>query len=184
MANEQKMIPFTELATADLFVDAVYESAGSKIADDPLPRLLQVSNMGGFRYRGALADLELVVLTSTLSDPDWPDELDRETGVFTYYGDNKKPGRALHATPRNGNELLRRIFAAAHFRPHRLCSSARRPASVILTRATSIICPPAPMRSACAVASPARGRDGEGDAGHGRGLCVRDVGSPPILPRT
>jgi hypothetical protein len=86
MANEQKMIPFTELATADLFVDAVYESAGSKIADDPLPRLLQVSNMGGFRYRGALADLELVVLTSTLSDPDWPDELDRETGVFTYYG--------------------------------------------------------------------------------------------------
>ena len=36
------------------------------------------------------------------------------TGAFTYYGDNKQPGRALHATPRNGNELLRRIFAAAH----------------------------------------------------------------------
>jgi hypothetical protein len=61
MANEQKMIPFTELATADLFVDAVYESAGSKIADDPLPRLLQVSNMGGFRYRGALVCIENLI---------------------------------------------------------------------------------------------------------------------------
>lgn len=70
--------------------------------------------MGGFRYRGNLAALELVLLTSTLSDPDRPDALDRETGVFTYYGDNKKPGRGLHETPRNGNELLRRVFAAAH----------------------------------------------------------------------
>jgi hypothetical protein len=52
----------------------------------------------------------MVVLTSSLSDPDWPDSVDRETGVFTYYGDNKKPGRALHETPRNGNELLRRVF--------------------------------------------------------------------------
>ena len=78
------------------------------------PRLLNVSAMGGFRYRGTLAALEMVVLTSTFSDPDWPDELDRETGVFTYYGDNKNPGRGLHATPRNGNELLRRIFAVVH----------------------------------------------------------------------
>jgi hypothetical protein len=114
MATEQRMVPFTELATADLYVDAVYQSGGSRTGDDPLPRLLQVGNMGGFRYRGTLAALEMVVLTSTLSDPDWPDEVDRETGVFTYYGDNKNPGRALHATPRNGNELLRRIFAAAH----------------------------------------------------------------------
>jgi hypothetical protein len=40
--------------------------------------------------------------------------MDRETGVFTYYGDNKKPGLGIHETPRNGNELLRRIFADAH----------------------------------------------------------------------
>jgi hypothetical protein len=70
--------------------------------------------MGGFRYRGNLASLELVVLISTLNDPDWPDSLDKETGVFTYYGDNKRPGRALHETPRNGNELLRRVFEHAH----------------------------------------------------------------------
>jgi hypothetical protein len=113
MRADQKAIPFSELDAADLYVDAIYQGGRvGNAGDDPFPRLLKVSNMGGFRYRGTLAALEMVVLTSTLSDPDWPDELDREAGVFTYYGDNKNPGRALHATPRNGNELLRRLFAA------------------------------------------------------------------------
>jgi Restriction endonuclease AspBHI N-terminal/Restriction endonuclease len=112
---EGRTVLFEELGTAGLHVDAVYQGGrAGNAGDDPFPRLLKVSNMGGFRYRGTLASLELVVLTSTLANPDWPDELDRETGVFTYYGDNKNPGRDLHATPRNGNELLRRIFAAAH----------------------------------------------------------------------
>jgi Restriction endonuclease AspBHI N-terminal/Restriction endonuclease len=115
MGSEIGTVPFAELAAADLHVDAVYQGGRvGNAGDDPFPRLLKVSNMGGFRYRGTLAALEMVVLTSTLNDPDWPDELDRETGAFTYYGDNKSPGRALHATPRNGNELLRRIFASAH----------------------------------------------------------------------
>lgn len=108
-------IAYAELGSADLCVDAVYQGGRrGNAGDDPFPRLLNVSNMGGFRYRGQLATLELVVLTSTLTDPDWPDAMDRETGVFTYYGDNKSPGRSLHDTPRNGNELLRRIFDAAH----------------------------------------------------------------------
>lgn len=51
-----------------------------------------------------------MLLTSSQVDPDWPDTLDRETGVFTYYGDNKKPGRELHDTPGRGNLLLRRLF--------------------------------------------------------------------------
>ena len=55
----------------------------------------------------------MLVLTSSMDDPDWPDSLDRETGIFTYYGDNKKPGRELHDTGRYGNLMLQRIFAAA-----------------------------------------------------------------------
>ena len=55
----------------------------------------------------------MLVLTSSMNDPDWPDALDRETGVFTYYGDNKKPGRELHDTGRDGNLILQKIFAAA-----------------------------------------------------------------------
>ncbi len=81
--------------------------------DDPLPHLLEVSNAGGFRYRGQIDSLEMVVLTSSGSEPDWPDMLDRETGVYTYFGDNRRPGRDLHDTPRKGNELLKRVFELA-----------------------------------------------------------------------
>lgn len=108
-------VPFGKIHAADLQIDAIYQGGRTGNAgDDPLPHLLNVSNSGGFRYRGNLDALELVVLTSTLKDPDWPDLLDPETGVYTYYGDNKRPGRGLHETPRKGNELLRRIFDLAH----------------------------------------------------------------------
>lgn len=92
-------------------MDAIYQGdRKGGAADDPLPRLLDVSNQGGFRYRGSLDQLDLVVLKTSLDDPDWPDALDRESGTFIYYGDNKKPGHGLHETPRFGNELLRRFF--------------------------------------------------------------------------
>ena len=113
-----RTIEFSDLAAADLIVDAVYRGGRKGHAgDDPLSHLLRVSNQGGFRYRGNLDALELLVLTSTLNDPDWPDTLDRETGIFSYFGDNKHAGRALHDTPRNGNDVLRRIFGLSHFGP-------------------------------------------------------------------
>jgi hypothetical protein len=59
----------------------------------------------------------MVVLTTTMNDPDWPDALDPETGTFTYFGDNKEPGCGLHDTNRFGNELLRRVFDLAHGSP-------------------------------------------------------------------
>ena len=115
MTDSQCTVPASDLKTADLLVDATYQGgrAGNS-GDDPLNALLKVSLMGGFRYRGSLSALEVVVLTSTMNDPDWPDTIDRETGVFTYYGDNKRPGRALHDTPRHGNEILRNLFDMAH----------------------------------------------------------------------
>ena len=106
--------PFSSLSHADLVVDATYEGGRSGNAgDEPLPQLLGLSNQGGFRYLGSLAALKLVALTSSMNDPDWPDTLDTETGTLTYYGDNKHPGRGLHATPRHGNEILRKIFGSA-----------------------------------------------------------------------
>jgi hypothetical protein len=54
------------------------------------------------------------VLYTSGSDPDWPDALDVETGLFTYFGDNKSPGRELHATQRGGNTLLRFCFDQIH----------------------------------------------------------------------
>src|SRR5690348_5721088 len=116
--NDARIISFSSLPTADLYVDATYEGGRKGNAgDDPLNALLKVSNQGGFRYRGNLGNLELVVLTSTLSEPDWPDALDRETGIFTYYGDNRHPGTGLHETRRHGNEILKWLFDLAHSGP-------------------------------------------------------------------
>lgn len=113
-----KQFKWGELEKADLVVDAIYKGGRSANAgDDPLPRLIGVSNQGGFRYLGSLDRPRLIVLTSSFNDPDWPDNIDRETGIITYYGDNKRPGRALHETPRNGNRLLRNMFNAVHANP-------------------------------------------------------------------
>jgi hypothetical protein len=107
----------SNLGLSDLVVDAIY-AGGRKgnASDDPLPQLLGVSNRGGFRYLGRKDSLKLVVLTTSLIDPSWPDELDPINGVFTYYGDNKLPGRELHSTPRFGNQILRDLFAMLHGR--------------------------------------------------------------------
>ena len=110
-----EITPFANAGSTDLRVDAIYRGdRNGNSSDDPLPLLLKVSNSGGFRYRGQIDSIELVALTTSKKDPDWPDMLDRETGIYTYYGDNKEPGRSLHETPRKGNELLRRIFELAH----------------------------------------------------------------------
>jgi hypothetical protein len=79
-------VPFTQLADSDLVVEAVYEggTAGT-VADDPLGKLLPCGYQGGFRIAGSRRDkaLKLVVLYTSSADPDWPDALDRETGLFT-----------------------------------------------------------------------------------------------------
>lgn len=115
MLSHSKKVAFSDLQGADLLVDALYESGRkSDGGADPLPRLLGVSSRGGFRYRGSMSGrLSLVALTSSLEDPDWPDQLDREAGQFVYFGDNKMPGEALHSTKRKGNLLLQRVFEHA-----------------------------------------------------------------------
>jgi len=104
-----------ELSAADLIVDARYRGRrNGNAGDDPLPQLVGVSNQGGFRILGTVEAPRLLVLTSSLDDPDWPDSLDAESGVFTYFGDNKRPGQELHDTRRWGNRLLRDAFSAVH----------------------------------------------------------------------
>jgi len=107
-----------KLEDRDLIVDQIYRgSRHGNASDDPLPDLLGVSRGGGFRYigdRSSLSSLNLVVLKTAFNDPDWPDQLDHETGLFTYYGDNKKPGRGLHDTPRGGNLILSHLFSGRH----------------------------------------------------------------------
>ena len=111
-------VPFEELQSADLVLDRIYRggTAGS-VADDPLNRLIPVGNAGGFRYKGSSEAPLLIALYTTGAEDDWPDSLDPLTSTFTYYGDNRKPGRDLLDTPRHGNEILRRTFARTHGDP-------------------------------------------------------------------
>ena len=106
---------------ADLIVGTTYSGETPDIGDEPINRLLACGNMGGFRARGSVQkdDVSLVVLVTTFADSDWPDEFDRDTRRFTYFGDNKKPGRDLHDTSKRGNQLLRWAFSSIHVRDHR-----------------------------------------------------------------
>jgi len=107
-----------ELTQTDLMVDKIFGgSRKGNASDDPLSKLLGVDNSAGFRHLGSrpgISTLKLLVLTSNFKNPDWPDYLDHETGLFTYYGDNQKPGRELHETPRDGNSILKNLFQARH----------------------------------------------------------------------
>ncbi|WP_105101275.1 restriction endonuclease [Microbulbifer pacificus] len=105
------------LSKTDLIVDRVYGgSREGNASDDPLPKLLGVDSGAGFRHLGKRPEIEtlkLLALKSNFNDPDWPDHLDTESGLFTYFGDNKSV-REIHDTPRKGNLILRNLFDARH----------------------------------------------------------------------
>ena len=113
-----RMYSFQELRKADLFIDAIYEGGTLKNAgDDPISKLLGCGNQGGFRYRGSInqpGSIQLCALYSEMSDPDWPDSLDPEFGIFVYFGDNKRPGHEMHDTKKKGNEILRNSYDHLH----------------------------------------------------------------------
>jgi len=73
-----------------------------------------VKNSGGFRFIGSVSAPKYVVLFSTGDDLYWRDELDRETGTYLYYGDNKKPGTELEDTNLGGNKVLSLSFQRAN----------------------------------------------------------------------
>lgn len=106
------------LSEVDLLIDQVYGgSRNGNHSDEFLPKLLNVDNGAGFRYLGSPrtqpSTLKILVLNTNFSDPDWPDSLDKENGLFIYYGDKRGAGE-LHDTPRQGNETLRNIFEYLH----------------------------------------------------------------------
>ena len=113
-----RVIPFSQARTADLFIDALYESdrtqAKGSIGSEPLSKLMGVGNLGGFRPKAGKEGIMAVVLTSTRAEPEWPDSLDVYTGTYTYFGDNRSPGVEMHQTKQRGNQILRDAFALAH----------------------------------------------------------------------
>lgn len=107
------------LSEAPLKVDAVYKGGNYKnVRDDPLCVLLEgVGNQGGFRPARKLSnkqEFSYVVIYTSGQELEWPDYLDPETGVFRYYGDNRRPGSEMHDTRHGGNELLKDVFDKLH----------------------------------------------------------------------
>lgn len=106
-----KTIPFNQLLDTDLTVDCICEggSAGT-FGDEPITKIFPVGTQGGFRFSGTAKKPKVLVLFTDGSQPDWPDYLDVEAGIFTYFGDQRTPGRELHDTKLKGNFILREIF--------------------------------------------------------------------------
>lgn len=105
----------TELKNCDLIIDAIYEGGNNgNVSDDPISKIFPVGNQGGFRYAGSLESLKYIILYTSGENINWPDSINLETGVFQYYGDNKKPGHELHDTKKKGNLILKNLFESLH----------------------------------------------------------------------
>jgi hypothetical protein len=116
---------FEELEAADLVRGAIYEQGyDGTIAGEPISRLTYAGNAGGFRMLGGktVPGATLVVLYSTGTVGEWPDEQQHASGRFVYFGDNRdadrSPSDALEAVHPGGNRLLRQTFDALR-RPDR-----------------------------------------------------------------
>lgn len=109
-------VAFEKLDTSDLIVDCVYKGGVGPSADnEPLHHVFPKCGVnGGFRKvnrTDGSGKPAYVILYTTMGELEWPDYLDEETGIFRYYGDNRKPGRELTDTKLKGNELLEMVFA-------------------------------------------------------------------------
>ncbi len=106
---------FTELNKSDLNLDAIYKG-GSKgnQSDDIFPKLLGLENSGGFRALKSRTEPKMLALVSSAEETEWPDFLDIETGIFTYYGDNRTPGHTILDTAKKGNKCLENLFNWTH----------------------------------------------------------------------
>ena len=111
---------------SQLRVDAVYRNTQNwKKEADEFNRFFRfpdggVDNVSGFRPKKRaggskkITDCAFCILTTTFGEHEWPDNLDPETGLFTYYGDNRKPGKELLDTWVKGNLLLEFLFHSLH----------------------------------------------------------------------
>ena len=115
MGMDIKSVSFEELEDADLIVDCVYEGGTNKnMSDEVLHRLLpKCGTSSGFRKVSRNDDhrkMAYVVLYTSMSELEWPDYLDKETGIFRYYGDNRTAGKDILDTKQGGNRLLQEVF--------------------------------------------------------------------------
>lgn len=105
------VIEFNNIRDADLIKECIYKGGeANNLSSEPISKLLPVGNQSGIRFTGTTELPTIAVLYSTFADNDWPDHLDND--ILFYYGDNKSPGREIHATP--GNKMFKEIYNNLH----------------------------------------------------------------------
>ncbi len=79
-----------------------------------------INNTSGFRPKKKRAggtditDCAFCVLVTNFGETEWPDRFDARSGTFFYFGDNRKPGKAITDTSVGGNRLLEHVFDRMH----------------------------------------------------------------------
>jgi hypothetical protein len=114
-------------ANSALRIDADYRNTGDwQKSDDQFNKFFRfedgkgINNASGFRPKSRLGgstdiiECAFCVVVTNLEEAEWPDSLDLESGLFTYYGDNRKPGTAVDETIIGGNRLLQYVFERVH----------------------------------------------------------------------
>lgn len=124
---------FEELGKSNLIQGAVYESGRNKnpMKDDPLSKIFKIEgcqkgigNQGGFRKTSKEKDgkkvngtIAFVVMVDSGKQAEWPNKMDEEAGIFTYYGDNRTAGNDIFKTKNLGNKFLYEIFSKSYAGP-------------------------------------------------------------------
>ena len=108
-------IHFDYLDKSDLIINCVYKGGNKgNIGDEPFHKLIPgCENSGGFRKKlreDNSGKYAYVVLYTSMEELEWPDFLEDETGIFRYYGDNRKPGCEITNTHKKGNKILEMVF--------------------------------------------------------------------------
>lgn len=124
---------FEDLGRADLIQGAVYEggSNNNPMKDDPLSKIFRIEgyekgigNQGGFRKTSKEKDgkkvngtIAFVVMVDSGKQAEWPNKMDEDSGIFTYYGDNRTAGNDIFKTKNLGNKFLYEIFSKSYAGP-------------------------------------------------------------------
>ena len=116
---ESKKYAYENIKNADLFVDAIYMSPRPRpqkggYKEDVLTVMFHnCRNTGGFRVPHRKdGSIPYISLHLTGREPAWPDSFDQNTGILTYYGDNRKGGENVEKTSIGGNKIMREMFDA------------------------------------------------------------------------
>lgn len=124
---------FEDLGTSNLIQGAIYEGGSNKnpMQDDPLSKIFiiegcqkGIGNQGGFRKtskekacKKVNGTIAFVVMVDSGKQAEWPNKMDEEAGIFTYYGDNRTAGNDIFKTKNLGNKFLYEIFSKSYAGP-------------------------------------------------------------------